>query len=98
MMTMTQLDMVDCQACSKPCCGNFPQGGNGFCNSDQCCSQFGYCGSGTAYCGAGCQSNYGRCNRAASKAATFATTAECSTNATSATNVTSSTTSTGGGA
>ncbi|KAF3391643.1 WSC domain-containing protein [Penicillium rolfsii] len=26
-----------------------------------CCSQFGWCGSSTDYCGSGCQSNYGNC-------------------------------------
>ncbi|KAI2789285.1 hypothetical protein POX_e07315 [Penicillium oxalicum] len=26
-----------------------------------CCSQFGWCGSDTAHCGSGCQSNYGNC-------------------------------------
>jgi len=28
----------------------------GGCTSGQCCSQYGYCGTGDAYCGAGCQS------------------------------------------
>ncbi|KAH7108973.1 hypothetical protein EDB81DRAFT_954408 [Dactylonectria macrodidyma] len=27
-----------------------------------CCSQYGFCGSSTAHCGAGCQSGYGTCN------------------------------------
>ncbi|PRP74051.1 putative glucan 1,3-beta-glucosidase [Planoprotostelium fungivorum] len=29
------------------------------CPSDQCCSQFGYCGTGNDFCGAGCQQNCG---------------------------------------
>ncbi|KAI1772000.1 carbohydrate-binding module family 18 protein [Hypoxylon cercidicola] len=31
------------------------------CPSGQCCSQYGYCGAGSAYCGTGCQSGYGTC-------------------------------------
>ncbi|PRP81505.1 glycoside hydrolase family 5 protein, partial [Planoprotostelium fungivorum] len=29
------------------------------CSSDLCCSQWGYCGTGDAFCGAGCQQNCG---------------------------------------
>jgi hypothetical protein len=29
---------------------------------EPCCSQYGWCGSTTAYCGTGCQSKFGRCN------------------------------------
>ncbi|EFJ04146.1 hypothetical protein SELMODRAFT_139127 [Selaginella moellendorffii] len=43
-----------------PCCGR--QGRGRRCNSGLCCSQFGYCGSTSEYCGAGCQRGYGRCN------------------------------------
>ncbi|KAI3641244.1 hypothetical protein MIR68_000716 [Amoeboaphelidium protococcarum] len=32
------------------------------CFEDLCCSQYGYCGSSDAYCGVGCQSNYGVCD------------------------------------
>ncbi|KAH7031446.1 uncharacterized protein B0I36DRAFT_349526 [Microdochium trichocladiopsis] len=32
------------------------------CASGQCCSQYGYCGTTTEYCGAGCQPLFGRCN------------------------------------
>jgi len=31
------------------------------CGGNQCCSQYGWCGTGTAYCGNGCQSLFGRC-------------------------------------
>jgi peptidoglycan/xylan/chitin deacetylase (PgdA/CDA1 family) len=30
--------------------------------SSPCCSQWGWCGSGNAYCGAGCQAGFGTCN------------------------------------
>ncbi|KAI1102466.1 carbohydrate-binding module family 18 protein [Jackrogersella minutella] len=32
------------------------------CASGMCCSQYGYCGVGTAYCGTGCQVGYGTCS------------------------------------
>ncbi|KAF2850984.1 carbohydrate-binding module family 18 protein [Plenodomus tracheiphilus IPT5] len=32
------------------------------CPSGQCCSQYGYCGKFDAYCGAKCQSAFGKCN------------------------------------
>jgi len=32
------------------------------CPNDNCCSKFGYCGSSDAFCGTGCQSEFGRCN------------------------------------
>ena len=35
------------------------------CTGGQCCSQYGYCGSTSAYCGVGCQSLYGACTGAA---------------------------------
>ncbi|KXS12965.1 hypothetical protein M427DRAFT_387679 [Gonapodya prolifera JEL478] len=46
-------------------------GGNGNtkCPSGQCCSQYGYCGNGNAYCGTGCQSGFGTCGGAAAQGA-----------------------------
>ena len=38
-------------------CG--PTNGNAVCRSPNCCSQFGFCGTGAAFCGAGCQGPYG---------------------------------------
>ena len=40
-------------------CG--PTNGNNKCLSGLCCSQAGYCGNTTDYCGAGCQSGFGDC-------------------------------------
>ncbi|ORX42973.1 glycoside hydrolase/deacetylase [Piromyces finnis] len=40
--------------------------GYGSCPSGQCCSKYGYCGTSSAYCDAGCQSSYGKCNSSAS--------------------------------
>ncbi|ORX78382.1 hypothetical protein BCR32DRAFT_206888 [Anaeromyces robustus] len=34
----------------------------GSCNTGDCCSQYGYCGDTSEYCGKGCQKAYGRCN------------------------------------
>ena len=34
----------------------------GKCPNGQCCSKYGYCGKTSAYCGAGCQSEFGKCN------------------------------------
>jgi len=42
------------QVCEAQQCGS--QAGNALCANDLCCSQYGYCGSTTAYCGSGCQS------------------------------------------
>ncbi|ORX49613.1 L domain-like protein [Piromyces finnis] len=36
--------------------------GIGHCPSDNCCSRKGYCGTTNAYCGTGCQSEFGKCN------------------------------------
>jgi hypothetical protein len=33
------------------------------CPGGECCSQWGYCGVGIAWCGAGCQAGYGSCSR-----------------------------------
>ncbi|KAL6632410.1 hypothetical protein U3516DRAFT_821240 [Neocallimastix sp. 'constans'] len=36
---------------------------NGYsCPKNQCCSQYGYCGTTTKYCGAGCDKHFGKCN------------------------------------
>ncbi|ORX78353.1 hypothetical protein BCR32DRAFT_235133, partial [Anaeromyces robustus] len=35
--------------------------GNTVCPEGQCCSKFGYCGTGKEYCGSNCQSEYGEC-------------------------------------
>jgi len=34
----------------------------GRCPNNQCCSQYGYCGTDETYCNAGCQSEFGKCN------------------------------------
>jgi len=34
----------------------------GKCPNNECCSQYGYCGSTADYCGANCQTQFGRCN------------------------------------
>ncbi|KAI8916387.1 hypothetical protein EDD86DRAFT_222331 [Gorgonomyces haynaldii] len=39
--------------------------GIGICASGQCCSQYGWCDVGAAYCGAGCQPLYGKCDTSA---------------------------------
>jgi chitinase len=46
-----------CGACSSihaQQCGS--QGGGAICANNLCCSQYGYCGSTSAYCASGCQS------------------------------------------
>ncbi|KAI5460213.1 hypothetical protein BGZ63DRAFT_389732 [Mariannaea sp. PMI_226] len=43
-----------CGATYKSTCKNY--------GSKTCCSEFGYCGSTSAYCGSGCQSQYGTCS------------------------------------
>ncbi|KAH7081987.1 hypothetical protein BKA63DRAFT_223896 [Paraphoma chrysanthemicola] len=40
--------------------------GKASCGTTLCCSQWGYCGTTTDYCGTGCQSGFGKCNAAAS--------------------------------
>ncbi|KAG6556652.1 hypothetical protein Mapa_001593 [Marchantia paleacea] len=35
--------------------------GNYTCDTGSCCSQYGFCGTTTAYCNAGCQAAYGQC-------------------------------------
>ncbi|KAG4090649.1 hypothetical protein H8356DRAFT_1052772 [Neocallimastix lanati (nom. inval.)] len=39
-------------------CG--PKNGNKICPNNKCCSQYGYCGTSKAYCGKGCQSEFGK--------------------------------------
>jgi len=41
----------------------------GSCPSGLCCSQYGYCGKTSDYCGTGCQSKFGSCSVAKKKAA-----------------------------
>jgi hypothetical protein len=38
----------------------------GICPSGQCCSKYGYCGSEEAYCGSGCQTDFGQCSNGGS--------------------------------
>ncbi|CAG8617411.1 5121_t:CDS:2, partial [Ambispora gerdemannii] len=40
-------------------CGS--QNPNGQCSDNECCSQYGYCGTTDDYCGTGCQSDFGTC-------------------------------------
>ncbi|KAL6592742.1 glycoside hydrolase/deacetylase [Neocallimastix californiae] len=39
---------------------------HGICPGTSCCSQYGYCGKTDAHCGVGCQSEFGKCNKASS--------------------------------
>jgi len=41
-------------------CG--PKNNNYVCKEGQCCSQYGYCGTTSEYCGSGCQTGFGKCN------------------------------------
>ncbi|KAI1807368.1 carbohydrate-binding module family 18 [Daldinia bambusicola] len=44
-------------------CGNTGAGEHGYiCPTGDCCSQYGYCGNSTDYCGVGCQSAFGTCS------------------------------------
>lgn len=43
-----------------------------------CCSQYSYCGSSSAYCGTGCQPGFGKCNAVSSESSKTSTTAESS--------------------
>jgi len=58
-------------SCSNPVVGNLPVtqlGGScgeaaGYrCPSPECCSQWGYCGTTSLHCGAGCEGSYGECD------------------------------------
>jgi len=42
------------------------------CPAGTCCSQWGYCGTGVDFCGAGCQSDYGQCDKPAGTGAQLA--------------------------
>ncbi|KAH6892600.1 hypothetical protein B0T10DRAFT_483971 [Thelonectria olida] len=66
--TGCDVDFGECNASS----GNITDTSNGLCGAKQkatcanygtktCCSQYGYCGSTDAYCGTGCQKEYGTC-------------------------------------
>ena len=58
-LVLTALALVYLAAAAEaqavPTCGF--QVGGAVCGDGRCCSRFGYCGSGPAYCGFGCQSN-----------------------------------------
>ncbi|KAL2649494.1 hypothetical protein R1flu_017622 [Riccia fluitans] len=43
------------QPCTSQQCGS--QAGNAVCRDNMCCSQYGFCGTDSTYCGTGCQSN-----------------------------------------
>ena len=48
-------------AASNEVCG--PQNGGQICPGTQCCSQYGYCGTTSAYCAKdSCQAGYGKCS------------------------------------
>ncbi|KAK7527912.1 uncharacterized protein IWZ02DRAFT_352448, partial [Phyllosticta citriasiana] len=49
-------------------CG--PTYGGQTCANSTCCSEWGFCGIGDGYCGAGCQAAYGKCNSGAQSSAT----------------------------
>ncbi|PLB55790.1 putative class V chitinase [Aspergillus steynii IBT 23096] len=42
-------------------CGQWAKEGEGNCPLNVCCSQFGYCGTTSDFCGKGCQDGYGSC-------------------------------------
>ncbi|KAJ6133731.1 class V chitinase [Penicillium sp. IBT 18751x] len=42
-------------------CGEYAKAGEGNCPLNVCCSQFGFCGTTSDFCGTGCQSGYGSC-------------------------------------
>ncbi|ORX55398.1 hypothetical protein BCR36DRAFT_410326 [Piromyces finnis] len=50
--------------------------GHGRCPSDECCSEYGYCGSTSSYCGSGCQSAWGYCSLSNSSTTTETITTE----------------------
>ena len=53
-VVMIMLVMIYGAMCHAQQCGL--QGGGAICANNLCCSQYGYCGSTSAYCGTGCQS------------------------------------------
>lgn len=42
-------------------CGEYAKTGEGDCPLNVCCSQFGFCGTTSEFCGTGCQGGYGSC-------------------------------------
>jgi len=46
----------------------------GKCPNNECCSKYGYCGTSSDYCSAGCQTQFGRCNGTSSNKTTKKTT------------------------
>ncbi|OJJ66497.1 hypothetical protein ASPBRDRAFT_59613 [Aspergillus brasiliensis CBS 101740] len=42
-------------------CGQYAAAGEGNCPLNVCCSQYGFCGTTSLFCDAGCQSGYGSC-------------------------------------
>eukprot|EP00835_Amoeboradix_gromovi_P003692 NODE_254_length_12812_cov_0.286872.p3 type:complete len:460 gc:universal NODE_254_length_12812_cov_0.286872:12576-11197(-) len=49
----------------------------GSCSSGNCCSQWGWCGTGATYCGSGCMVGYGDCTTAVSNDGTCSATLAC---------------------
>lgn len=54
----------------------------GRCPNNLCCSQWGWCGSSSAYCGQGCQPLYGRCSVTTTTTTTRTTTTTTTTSTT----------------
>ncbi|EFQ96937.1 killer toxin alpha/beta [Nannizzia gypsea CBS 118893] len=46
---------------AKAPCGQYAAKGEGNCPLNVCCSEFGFCGTTTDFCGKGCQKDYGSC-------------------------------------
>jgi len=63
----------------------------GRCPNNQCCSQYGYCGTTTDHCNTGCQSEFGKCN---SNGTTTTVTKTTTIKTTTTTKITTSQTST----
>ena len=53
-VVVIMLVMICGAMCHAQQCGS--QGGRAICGNNLCCSQYGYCGSTSAYCDTGCQS------------------------------------------
>ena len=62
------------------------------CPSGQCCSKYGYCGTTSDYCAAGCQTGFGNCNGTKSTSVKKTTTAKKTTTTKKATKKTTTTT------
>ncbi|ORX63257.1 hypothetical protein BCR32DRAFT_298491 [Anaeromyces robustus] len=76
-------------------CG--PKNNNYVCGDGECCSQYGYCGTTSEYCGTGCQTGFGKCNgvkttTTTKKAATTTTTKKVATTTTTTKKVATTTT------